>query len=76
MDTAIRIFNLPIGIKNTTYSGFVEGWNFSINRVQANLTIDTSDYSYSVTPTRWQDVPATLIWNDVPPTVQWDTYDG
>jgi hypothetical protein len=76
MDTAIRIFNLPIGIKNTTYSGFVEGWTFSINRVQANLTIDTSDYSYSVTPTRWQDVPATLTWAAVPATVQWDTYDG
>jgi hypothetical protein len=75
MDTAIRIFNLPLGIKNTTYSGFVEGWNFSINQYQANLTIDSSDYSYSVTPTRWQDVPAALIWNDVPPTVQWDNYD-
>jgi hypothetical protein len=76
MDTAVRILNLPLGIKNTTYSGFVEGWNFNINQVQANLTIDTSDVSYSVTPTRWQDVSATLIWNDVPPTVQWDTYDG
>jgi hypothetical protein len=75
MDTAIKIENLPIGIKNTTYKGFVEGWIFSINRVQASLTINTSDYSYSVTPTRWQDVPAALIWSTVPATVQWDTYD-
>lgn len=75
MDTGIQINDLPLAIKNTTYKGFVEGWNFSINRFQANLTFDTSDYSYSVTPTRWQDVPASLIWSAVPPAVQWDTYD-
>jgi hypothetical protein len=75
MDTAIEILNLPIPIKNTTYKGFVEGWSFSINRVQMNLTFDSSDVAYSVTPTRWQDVPALLTWNDVGATVTWDTYD-
>lgn len=75
MDTAIEILNLPIAIKNTTYKGFVEGWSFSINRVQMNLTFDSSDVAYSVTPTRWQDVPALLTWNDVGATVTWDTYD-
>ena len=75
MDTAIEIDNLPIAIKNTTYKGFVEGWSFSINRVQVNLTFDSSDVAYSVTPTRWQDVPALLTWNDVGATVTWDTYD-
>lgn len=75
MDTAIEIINLPIAIKNTTYKGFVEGWTFSINRVQVNLTFDSSDVAYSVTPTRWQDVPATLTWNAVGATVTWDTYD-
>jgi hypothetical protein len=75
MDTAIEILNLPIPIKNTTYKGFVEGWSFSINRVQMNLTFDSSDVAYSVTPTRWQDVPALLTWNGVGATVTWDTYD-
>jgi hypothetical protein len=75
MDTAIEILNLPIPIKNTTYKGFVEGWSFNINRVQMNLTFDSSDVAYSVTPTRWQDVPALLTWNDVGATVTWDTYD-
>ena len=75
MDTAIEIDNLPIAIKNTTYKGFVEGWSFSINRVQVNLTFDSSDVAYSVTPTRWQDVPALLTWNDVGATVTWNTYD-
>lgn len=75
MDTAIEIDNLPIAIKNTTYKGFIEGWTFSINRVQVALTFDSSDVAYSVTPTRWQDVPALLTWNDVGATVTWDTYD-
>lgn len=75
MDTAIQILNLPIGIKNTTYRGFVEGWTFNFNQNQFNLTFNTSDASYSVTPTRWQDVSATLIWNNVGATVTWNTYD-
>jgi len=75
MDTAIEIDNLPIAIKNTTYKGFIEGWTFSINRVQVALTFDSSDVAYSVTPTRWQDVPALLTWNGVGATVTWDTYD-
>ena len=75
MDTAIEIDNLPIGIKNTIYRGFVEGYAYTFNQVQMNLTFDSSDYSYSVTPTRWQDVQALLKWSDVGSTVTWDTYD-
>jgi hypothetical protein len=76
MDTAIEIDNLPLAIKNTTYFGFVEGWNFSFNNVQMSLTFDSSDVAYSVTPTRWQDVDPALIWNDVDPAVTWDTFDA
>lgn len=75
MGEPIQIDSLPIAIKNTTYRGFVEGYTFSINRYQMSLTLSTSDYSYSVTPTRWQDVPATLIWSAVDPAVEWVTYD-
>lgn len=75
MDTAIEIDNLPLAIKNTTYRAFVEGWIFSFNNVQMSLTFDTSDVSYSVTPTRWQDVDPALTWNGVDPAVTWDTFD-
>lgn len=75
MGEPIEIDNLPIAIKNTTYKGFVEGYTFSINRFQMSLTLSTSDFTYSVTPTRWQDVPAALIWSAVDPAIQWDTYD-
>ena len=75
MGEPIQISNLPIPIKNTTYKGFVEGYSFQINRYQMSLTLSTSDFTYSVTPTRWQDVPAALIWSAVDPAVQWVTYD-
>ena len=75
MDTAIEIDNLPLAVKNTTYFGFVEGWNFSFNNVQMSVTFDSSDVAYSVTPTRWQDVDAALIWNAVDPAVTWNTFD-
>lgn len=75
MDTAIEIDDLPLPIKNTTYFGFVEGWNFSFNNVQMSVTLDSSDAAYSVTPTRWQDVDPTLTWNAVDPAVTWNTFD-
>lgn len=75
MGKPIKITNLPIPIKNTTYKAFVEGYRISINQYQMNMVLNTSDYSYSVTPTRWQDVQASLTWATVPSTVQWDTYD-
>lgn len=75
MGEPIRIQNLPIAIKNATYTGFVEGWTISFNRTQYIVNLRTSDYSYSVTPTRWQDVQATLTWSAVSPTVQWFSYD-
>lgn len=75
MDTALQIDSLPLPIKNATYKGFVEGYTFSINRFQTSLTMDTSDFTYSVAPTRWQDVSAALIWNAVAATLTWATYD-
>jgi hypothetical protein len=76
MGLPIEIDNLPIPIKNTTYKGFVEGWNLRFSREQMVIDIKSSDFTYSVTPTRWQDVQPTLTWNGVGATVQWDTYDG
>jgi hypothetical protein len=70
----IQINSLPVGIKNTTYKGFVEGYSISFNEYQMTLTLNTSDYTYSITPTRWQDVSASLIWNDVDPLLEWVDY--
>ncbi len=75
MGKAIEIDNLPKGIKNTIYKGFVEGWSWSLTQYQAQLNLITTDYTLSVTPVRWQDVSATLIWSAVDPAVQWFQYD-
>jgi hypothetical protein len=75
MGEPIQITALPIALKNTTYRGFVEGYSFSINQYEMILTLNTTDYTYSFTPTRWQDVSAALTWNGVGATVQWTTYD-
>jgi len=75
MGKPIQITTLPIPIKNTTYKGMVEGYSFSINQFQMVMTLNTTDYTYSVTPTRWQDVLATTKWSDVTSTIQWTTYD-
>jgi len=75
MGRPIEVSNLPIALKNTTYRGFVEGYSFSINQYEMVMNLVTSDYTYSFTPTRWQDVSASLTWNGVGATVQWDTYD-
>lgn len=75
MGEPIQITALPIALKNTTYKGFVEGYTFSINQYEMILTLNTTDYTYSFTPSRWQDVSASLTWNDVGAAVQWNTYD-
>jgi len=71
----IQITALPIPIKNTSYRGFVEGYTMSISRTEMSLTMATTDYTYSITPTRWQDVSAALIWSAVDPAKTWSTYD-
>lgn len=75
MGKPIQIDNLPIAIKNQTYKGFVEGWNFQIYRNTCQMTLTTTDSTLSVIPTRWQDVQATLKWSDVDPTLQWANYE-
>lgn len=75
MGKPIQISSLPLAIKNTLYRGFVEGYSFSINQYQMVMNLATTDYTYSITPTRWQDVSAALIWSAVSATKTWSTYD-
>lgn len=73
--TAIRISNLPNGVLDGNFDGFVESHTFVINRNQAQLNILATDATYSITPTRWQDVSASLIWSAVTPALQWQNYE-
>lgn len=75
MGKPIQIDNLPMAIKNQTYKGFVEGWNWQIYRNTCQLTLTTTDSTLSIIPTRWQDVSATLKWSDLDPALQWSNYE-
>jgi len=75
MGEAIEINDLPVPLIPTNYYGFVEGWILQVTRNQAVISLTTSESSYSIQPTRWQDVDAALAWNAVGAAVQWATYD-
>jgi len=75
MGLPIQITGLPVPISPVTYKGFVEGWNLSFTRTEMFLSVATSDATFSLTPTRWQDVSASLIWSAVGATVTWATFD-
>jgi hypothetical protein len=70
----VRIRDLPAGIiPSNPWAGFVEGWTWSIGRVELFLDLSVSDYGLSVFTTRWLDVDPTLTWADVDPTLTWAT---
>ena len=75
MGKPIQIDNLPNSLIHTAYKGFIEGWKWNISRTSISLDINSTSSIFSITPTRWQDVSATLIWSAVNPTLQWEQYD-
>jgi hypothetical protein len=75
MGKPIEVLNLPTPIIPNAYKGFVEGWNLSFNRVEAALTLTTTDSTYSIPPTRWQDVDPAQMWSDVGATIRWFEYE-
>ena len=75
MGLPITVENLPMALTPSIYTGFVEGWTLSISRVQTSLQLITTDSTYSLTPTRWQDVDPATAWSAVGATVQWYLYE-
>jgi hypothetical protein len=71
----IQVNNFPNPIYNGTFKGFVEGWVMSISQNSSTLSLNVSKNSLSITPTRWQDVSATLQWEDVDPALEWADYE-
>jgi len=51
--------------------GFVEGIEWRINRLTAELTLNVSDAALSIGSTQWNNVNPTLAWEDVSATLQW-----
>lgn len=75
MGLPVQVSQFPNGIYNGIFRGFVEGWTLTINENSANLNLNVTKNTLSITPTRWQDVSPTLIWDDVDPAVEWADYE-
>jgi hypothetical protein len=75
MGKPIEIINLPIPILHVTYRGFVEGWTLQFTQNEAKINLRTTDSTYSIVPTRWQDVDPLLQWDQVPANLAWYQYE-
>jgi hypothetical protein len=75
MGLPIQIQNLPLALNPSTYKGFVEGWSFQISQKQTSLTMITTDATFSLTPTRWQDVDPAQTWASLAATLPWYLYE-
>jgi hypothetical protein len=67
----IRIAGLPTSIYPETFTGFVEGYTWTINRNELFLTLNISEYALSQLQMNWSQVPPTLEWQDVSATLEW-----
>lgn len=74
MGLPVQMPDFPNGIYSGTLLGFVEGWTMNISRNTSTLTLAVSKNTLSLSPTRWQDVNASLIWSAVDPALQWANY--
>jgi hypothetical protein len=72
MGKPIELSALPNAIYSGTYRGFVEGWNFTLNRFGASLGLITSEATLSLIPEIWANVTATIAWDDLSTTLTWN----
>lgn len=71
----VRILGLPPAIASDPYSGFVEGWTWTIDRVDAEISIYVSDYALSIVSQEWKNVETTYLWNTINTALVWDTLE-
>jgi len=68
----IRVTTLPDALYDDIFTGFVEGYQWTINRNSAFLILNVSEFSFSIIAQRWENVAPTLEWQDVTPTLNWN----
>jgi len=67
----ISVTDFPALLYPNQFFGYVEGWEWSIDRFTARLTLNVSDFTFSAVPVAWQDVYAGEIWSTIDPSLQW-----
>ena len=67
----ISVTDFPALLYPNQFFGYVEGWQWDIDRFTARLTLNVSDFTFSAIPVAWQDVFAGEIWSTIDPSLQW-----
>lgn len=71
----IRILNLPPVIASNPYAGFIEGWQWRIDRADAEIKIFVSDYALSVVSQEWKNVQTSFLWNTISTALTWENLE-
>jgi hypothetical protein len=79
LDALVGVFfGLPVSVTDFPallfpgqFFGYVEGWEWDIDRFTATLTLNVSDFTFSAVPVAWQDVFVSEIWDTIDPALQW-----
>jgi dihydroneopterin aldolase len=67
----VSVTDFPALLYPNQFFGYVEGWEWNIDRFTARLTLNVSDFTFSAVPVAWQDVFAGEIWSTIDPSLQW-----
>ncbi|CAB4195551.1 hypothetical protein UFOVP1291_22, partial [uncultured Caudovirales phage] len=67
----VSIPDLPTPIYLYAFSGFVEGWRWTIARKTAFITLNLSDYALSLISQTWEQVNPAKTWQNTSVTMTW-----
>ena len=67
----VSVTDFPALLFPGQFFGYVEGWEWDIDRFTATLTLNVSDFTFSAVPVAWQDVFVSEIWDTIDPSLQW-----
>ena len=68
----ISMTDLPALLFPNQFFGYVEGWQWRIDRFNAQLFLNVSDVTFSAIPVAWQDVYAGENWGTIDPALTWE----
>jgi hypothetical protein len=72
MDTLLYVDNIPVGlISSGFFEGFVEGWTWSLERRNLELTMSVSNSIYSTLDVQWEDYNPLTQWQNLDNTTMW-----
>lgn len=68
----ISMTDLPALLFPNQFFGYVEGWQWRIDRYSAQLFLNVSDVTFSAIPVAWQDVYVGETWGTIDPALTWE----